>query len=125
MKGAIMVFCNQRAQTSFEAIMVAGVIIIIVAFVGNQYFGFIADQTTAVIILKTELLKQLNALPKEYVIFSSLEPVMSDGKLCFDVKTRPADLTAGSLDLATIQGLIAQKTKYDDADIKINEDSGC
>ena len=124
-KVILMCALNQRGQSSFEALMIAGVAIAFSAMLGSYYLGSVADQTTAIIILKTELLKELNTLEKTYTITSSLEPTLkTDGTLCFNVTTNPIDLT-NLQNLDEIKNKIAQNTKYKDtAKIEINLNSG-
>ena len=79
-----------RGQSSLETIMIAAVVIAISAWLASYYFGDVEDQTTAVIILKTGLLKEFSNLEQKYVIVSSLEPTYDAGKLNFKVCTRPS-----------------------------------
>ncbi len=108
--------------------LVTGVIITLLVILGSFYFGDVSDQTTAIIILKTELLKQFSGLNKTYIISSTLEPTILDDAsrtLCFNVKTMPNDLLPAALDLQIIKGKISGRTRYKTIEIKINVAGGC
>lgn len=121
-----MRFNKTKGQTGIETIMVTGVIISLLVVLGTFYFSSVSDQTTAIIILKTELLKQLGNLNKNYVISSSLEPfVLADGTLCFEVRTSPGLNNEDKIALTAISAGISQKiserTRYKTVEIKVED----
>ncbi|GEM_PF-6324891 len=118
---------NQKGQTSFEAIIVTGAVIVFSSvLLATYYFSDVSQQTTAIIILKTEMLNELNKLQGKYVIVSSLEPMLTETEtLCFSVKTsplvtNPEDSAAITSVLPGIIAKISAKTKYPDVEIKFN-----
>ncbi len=125
-------YSKSKGQTGIEAMLVTGVIITLLVVLGAFYFGDVSDQTTAIIILKTELLKQFSSLSKSYVISSTLEPSVLSGEiLCFEVRTSPelnstdkAILTADDLPedfIKKVSDKISQRTKYKTVKIKIED----
>ena len=124
MVGLLQESNKSAGQTGIEALSVAGIIISLVVVIGTFYFNDVSDQTTAIIMLKTELLEQFGSLGKNYVISSSLEPfILANGTLCFEVKTTPVlsleDKAALEANSAEIKGKIAEKTKYKKIEIKL------
>lgn len=104
---------EEKAQSSLEAILITGVIISVSAYLMAYYFGDVSDQTTAIIMLKTELLKQLSPLGESYVISGPVKTVLEpNGTLCMEVKTEPSNPAVGAAAITAIEDLIKAKTKY-------------
>ncbi len=115
---AVSQFLNRKGQTSFEAILIAVLVIAMSAFVLGNYFE-LKDSTTALSLLKIDLVNELNKEPEYYQInnieFVETGPTAID----FVVYTEPGDL---ALEVAVIDDLkqkIASETKYEEANITI------
>jgi hypothetical protein len=101
-----------KGQTSLEAIMITGAVITIIVICSSFFFGPVSKQTSAIIIVKTELLKEFGSLDKAYVLnpASSLEPVvLADGTLCFSVWVKPSFSDGDKASLNSKLGGIKQK----------------
>ncbi len=122
-----------KGQTGIEAILITGIIISAIAILGAFYFSNSSDITMAVIILKTDLLKEFGNLNNKYDINGyaaghSLEPtILADGTTCFEVRTSPtlsnADKAALTAKLAGIEQKIKDKTRFELPKIKLEDDT--
>lgn len=120
-----MSFSAEKAQSSFEVLMVAAIIIVAAVVLSGYYFGQISNQTLATVILKTELLNFISKQDSSYVIVSSLEPkLLANGALCFNVKTRPDNLTIPVSNLDAIKAAVSSRTTYGTVDLRVNPSPG-
>ncbi len=117
MKGLI----SGRGQVSIELIIITAALFLIVSLVFGYYFS-ISDSTIALITIKAETIKELNTQDMAYVI-KEIEFCETDSIAKFNVVTEPGSPNP-SVDSFGIKDMIAQKTKWDSANIELTFNAG-
>ncbi len=116
--GQLKLLKSNKGQTSFEMLLVAVLSIGIAIFVLGSYIEF-GDATTALTIMKAEVLEKLQDKEEVYVI-QKIDFSEAGNTITFNITTKPSDIVAGDLDLSEAVNRIKKRTKYDSVIININ-----
>ena len=107
-----------RAQISIAVVIVVAVVFLIVLLVYGHYFS-VSDSTTALVILKSETLGQLNEQDDLYRIRRIDFCETTAGMAKFNVITSPDTFILGVGEISDIKDKIAGETKWSSANIDL------